>query len=75
MRQVGARRTREMTELASGEVLAESARFSEAISSLSNLAYQPKGVRRFSSHLEANLYDQECLARAMGALALRRRYG
>jgi hypothetical protein len=64
-----------MTAKASGFLLTEGARFSESVSSLSHLAYMPKGVYRYRSHGEANQHDQECLVRAMGALAIRRRNG
>lgn len=75
MRQVGTRRDRELSGKPSGILLAEGARFSESVSSLSHLAYVPKGVYRYRSHGEANQHDQECLVRAMGALAMQRRDG
>ncbi len=75
MRQVGNRAERPMVGHASGALLAEGARFSEAVTRLSNTSYIPKGVYRFVSHFEANEHDQDCLVRAMVGLALERKHG
>ena len=64
-----------MVGRASGALLAEGARFNEAVTRISNTAFIPKGVYRFVSHLEANQYDQDCLVRAMVSLALERKHG
>ena len=57
---------------ASGALLSNGARFSEAVSRIARTAFIPKGVYRFKSHEAANRYDQDCLARAMGRLAAER---
>lgn len=64
-----------MVGRASGALLAEGARFNEAITRLSNTSYIRKGVYRFGSHLEANENDQRALVCAMAALTLERRHG
>ena len=60
---------------ASGLLLAEGALLSESLSRLAPPASVPKGVYRFKSHDEANRHHQDCLVRAMGLLAARRRDG
>lgn len=74
MKTVGRRQERKVTFTASGEMLAEGARFNEEIHRLptGNQTFIPKGVRRFKSHEEANRYDEECLARAMVRIAMER---
>jgi hypothetical protein len=54
MRQVGSRRERLLTCQASGQLLIEGARFSEAVSHLAQTIFIPKGVYRFHSHEDAN---------------------
>ena len=61
-----------MAARANGLLLAEGARFSEAISGLSRNTFIPKGVYRYKSHEEANRHIQDCLARGMGLLAAER---
>jgi len=73
MRQVGSRRAPEMVERASGLLLAEGARFNEALAGLASTTFIPKGVYRFSSHEDANRQQLDCLVRGMGRLALRRK--
>lgn len=73
MRQVGSRRERKITERASGHLLAEGARFNEAVSRLAPTTFVPKGVYRFRSHEEANRHQLDCLVLGVGLLALRRR--
>ncbi len=73
MRQVGTRREPEVVERASGLLLAEGARFSEAVSRLAPTTFMPKGVYRFRSHDDANRHQLDCLGRGMGLLALRRK--
>jgi len=73
MRQVGARREPEMVERANGFLLAEGARFNEAISRLAPTTFMPKGVYRFRSHDAANRQQLDCLVHGMGRLALERR--
>lgn len=72
MRQVGSRRERPLAINASGELLAEGARFSESISRLSNSAFVPKGIYRFISHEAANRHAEDCLVRGMARLAASR---
>jgi len=72
MRQVGARREPAVAEKATGLLLAEGARFNEAVSRLSRTTFIPKGVYRFASHDEANRHEQDCLVRGMGLLAAAR---
>jgi hypothetical protein len=73
MRQVGSRREPEMVGRASGLLLAEGARFNEAVSRLAPTTFMPKGVYRFRSHDDANRQQLDCLVRGMGLLALKRR--
>ena len=72
MRQVGSRRERALAANPSGKLLAEGARFSESISRLSNGAFVPKGIYRFSSHEAANRRAEDCLVRGMARLAASR---
>jgi hypothetical protein len=53
-------------------LLAEGARFSEAISQLSKSTFVPKGVYRFRSHEAANRHAEDCLVEGMGRLAAAR---
>lgn len=73
MRQVGTRLEPAMGEQASGLLLAEGARFSEAVSRLAPTTFVPKGIYRFKSHEEANRHWVDCLVQGMGLLALKRR--
>jgi len=57
---------------ATGQWLAQGARFSEAISGLSRMGFIPKGVRRFKTHHAANLHWDTCLAQGMAKLAIAR---
>jgi hypothetical protein len=72
MRQVGSKRERPLAIIASGDLLAEGARFSEAISQLSKSTFVPKGVYRFRSHEAANRHAEDCLVEGMGRLAAAR---
>jgi hypothetical protein len=69
MRQVGSKRERTLAVNASGDLLAQGARFNEAISRLSQTTFVPKGIHRFSSHDAANRHAGDCLVRGMGRLA------
>ena len=73
MKRVGARREAAVVQQASGRLLAEGARFNEALAGLAPTTFVPKGVYRFKSHEEANRHELDCLARGMGLLALKRR--
>jgi hypothetical protein len=59
-------------EQASGLLLAEGARFNEALSRLARTTFVPKGLYRFRSHDEANRHELDCLVRGMGLLAAER---
>lgn len=72
MKTVGKRRKSAMTALATGELLAEGARFSESISHLAKTTFVPKGVYRYKSHAAANRHQQDCLVHGMGQLAAER---
>ena len=72
MRQVGSRLEPELVERSSGLLLAEGARFNEAVSRLASTTFMPKGVYRFRSHDEANRQQLDCLALGMGLLAVGR---
>ena len=69
MKQVGTRREPPLTFHANGRLLAEGARFNEAVASLAKSTFIPKGVYRFRSHEEANLHEAEQLSLGMGKLA------
>lgn len=70
MRQVGTRREPGVAERASGLLLAEGARFNEAVSRLAPTTFIPKGVYRFQTHDDANRHQLDCLASGMGRSAL-----
>ena len=72
MRQVGTRREPAIRMQASGRLLAEGARFNEAVGQLSRTAFIPRGIHRFRSHEDANRHAEQCLARGMGLLAAER---
>ncbi len=72
MKQIGHRSEPPLSYTASGELLAQGARFNESISHLSPSTFIPKGVYRFLTHEAANLHWQECLARGMADLAHKR---
>jgi hypothetical protein len=72
MRQVGTKRERGLAPHPSGGLLAEGARFNEAVSRLSPSTFMPKGVYRFDSHEAANRHAEGCLVRGMGLLAATR---
>ena len=72
MKQVGSRQERGILLTASGSLLAEGARFNEAISQLSQTTFVPKGIYRFRSHDAANRHAEDCLVQGMGRLAATR---
>jgi hypothetical protein len=72
MKTIGSRRQVVMTKQASGEALAEGARFSEAVAHLAKTTFIPKGLYRFKTHEAANKHQQDCLALGMGMLAAER---
>lgn len=74
MRTVGQRKEHSITFSASGELLAEGARFNDEIHRLpsGNTTYIPKGLYRFKSFEEANQHQAECLAAGMAKIAMER---
>ncbi|MDR2637823.1 MAG: hypothetical protein LBB55_05735 [Zoogloeaceae bacterium] len=74
---IGHRKPRSISFSASGTLLAEGARFNDELHQFptGNLCFIPKGVYRFKTHEEANLFDQEYLAKGMARIALERRNG
>ncbi len=72
MKLVGSKRGRALAANASGVLLAEGARFNEAISRLSHTTFLPKGIYRFRTHEAANRHAEDCLVRGMGRLAAAR---
>ena len=72
MKTVGYRQEQPVHLHASGGELAQGARFSEAIGSLSRLCFIPKGVTRFKTHDEANRHWDFWLAKGMATLAATR---
>jgi hypothetical protein len=69
MKTVGHRQEHPVHFHATGESLAQGARFSEAIAGLSRALFIPKGVVRFNSHEAANRHWDMCLAHGMAKLA------
>jgi hypothetical protein len=69
MRQVGSRRERSLACQASGQLLIEGARFSEAVSHFAQTTFIPKGVYRFHSHEDANRQQERCLILGMARRA------
>mgnify|MGYP003433280512 CR=1 FL=1 len=57
MRRVGSRCEPVVVKQASGLLLAEGARFNEAVSRLAPTTFVLKGVYRFKSHEEANRHE------------------
>ena len=72
MRQVGLRSERSLTREASGQLLAEGARFAEELAHLAPCTFIPKGVYRYKTHEEANRHQEDCLVAGMGQLTARR---
>lgn len=69
---VGHRHDRPIVMQGDGTLLAEGARFSEAIAHLAKSTFIPKGVYRFQSHKDANKQQEECLVQGIGRLAVER---
>lgn len=74
MRVIGRRVEAPLSFSASGELLAQGARFNDGLRGLptGDAAYIPKGLYRFRSHEEADNHAQKCLANGMARLAARR---
>jgi hypothetical protein len=73
MKTAGKRRESQLPLLATGELLAEGARFGESVAALVKSAFVPKGVYRYKSHEDANHHQQDCLIQGMGRLAAQRK--
>jgi hypothetical protein len=69
MKQVGTRIERGIQSQASGLLLAEGARFNEALAHLAGSTFVPKGVYRFRSQELANQHLEDCLAKGMAQRA------
>lgn len=74
MRTIGHREERPVGLLASGDQLAEGARFNDEIHRLptGNTTYIPKGIYRFMTHAEANKHQDDCLILGMVSIARER---
>ena len=74
MRVIGHRKERPITFLASGESLAEGARFNDDIHKLPSggTTCIPKGVFRFKNHEEANRHWLDCVANAVAQSTMER---
>ncbi len=74
MRTIGHRIAPPVTFSASAALLAEGARFNDAIHRLptGNRTFIPKGVYRYKSFDEANRHDLDCIAARMAHAALER---
>ena len=72
MRTVGSRQEAPLAALASGALLTEGARFSEALAALGPGTGFPKGIYRYRTHEEANQHQQDCLIQFMAQLAMLR---
>ena len=66
MKQVGSRSFPSISLQASGLLLKQGALFNEALAHLAPSTFVPKGVYRYSSHLEANQHALDCLSLGMG---------
>jgi len=74
MKSVGHRQDRPITLSASGEALADGARFNDELHKLptGDSTFIPKGVYRFSTHEEANRHAEQCLVEGMARIAMDR---
>jgi hypothetical protein len=74
MRTIGRRREMPLSFAASGELLAQGARFNDDLRGLptGETAFIPKGLYRFRTHEEADAHAQDCLVRGMARVAARR---
>ena len=74
MRITGRRREAPLSFSASGELLAQGARFNDDLRRLptGDAAYIPKGLYRFRTHEEAAVHARKCLVECMARIAARR---
>ncbi len=77
MRSIGKRKERPVGALASGDLLAEGARFNDELHRLptGETTFIPKGLYRFKTHAEAYQHQLDCLARGMANIAQERANG
>ena len=77
MRSIGKRKERPVGLLASGDLLAEGARFNDELHRLptGDTTFIPKGLYRFKTHAEADQHQLDCLARGMAEIARQRADG
>jgi hypothetical protein len=73
MRTIGRRLEPAITFHGCARLLKDGARFNDEMHRLptGNLNFVPKGIYRFKSHEDANLFDRECLAKRMAEIALK----
>ena len=74
MKTIGSRQERPLGGVASGELLAEGARFNDEIHRLptGDTSFIPKGIYHFMTHAQANQHQLDCLAQGMAKVALER---
>jgi hypothetical protein len=74
MRIIGRRREAPLSFSASGDLLAEGARFNDDLRGLAteDAAFIPKGLYVFRTHEEAAAHAQKCLVENMARIASRR---
>jgi hypothetical protein len=72
MKTVGNRVEPDVTALATGDALAQGARFNEALAHLAKTTFVPKGIYRYQSHEAANRHEQDCLVQGMAQVAAER---
>ncbi|GHU05186.1 hypothetical protein FACS1894158_07240 [Betaproteobacteria bacterium] len=77
MKTIGSRKERPVGIFASGDLLAEGARFNDELHRLptGGTTFIPKGVYWFKTHEEANQHQLDCIARGMAKIALERANG
>ncbi|MDR3086715.1 MAG: hypothetical protein LBU45_02010 [Azoarcus sp.] len=77
MKTIGSRKEHPVGIFASGDLLAEGARFNDEIHRLptGDTIFYPKGVYRFKTHEEANRHQLDCIARGMARIAWERANG
>lgn len=69
MRHVGTRREQALSDVPTGALLAEGARFNEAVHRLAAASGVAKGIYRFKTHEEANRHALDSLVRGMARVA------
>jgi hypothetical protein len=74
MRIIGRRQEAPLSFSASGELLAQGARFNDDLRGLptGDAAFIPKGLYRFRTHEEASAHAQKCLVERIARIAAQR---